>query len=261
MSYSVIIPTMGRDTLDGAIDSVLAQTLAPAEIIVVAGGTPDISTEHLSKVTLIDNFSNGQRSQTAACNRNLGVLAAKSDFVAFLDDDDLWLPEKMRIQMDYLEKFPDRLSMASTLYVLFGIFTIKRPYKRFGLNQSILQAIYGRRRVLPSPYYAGSSGIVLSRSLASLHPFSEELTYCEDIWWLHELQIAGVKIHQHSEKLVKVIANPFRAAKRDSLTKSDPWRAKLRQVDPSYETNYLRGIGFRNALMRGRIGEALSLWR
>jgi len=261
MSYSVIIPTIGRDTLNRAIESVLKQTLPPAEIIVVAGNPPNISQAYASKVKVVENYSSASSASTAAHNRNIGVRAATSDFVAFLDDDDLWLPSKMKIQMEYLSKFPQGLSMTSTLYVLFGIFTIKRPRKRFAIDQSILQAIYGRRRVLPSPYYAGSSGIVLSRSLAISHPFNEELSYCEDIWWMHELQIDGIKIYQHPEKLVRVIANPFRAAKRDSLANSDPWRAKLRQVDPVLESNYLRGIGFRNAIMRGKFGEAFSLWR
>ena len=252
---------MGRNTLDQAIESVLSQSYAPTEIIVVAGNRPTISDENRSKVKILDNFLAAADKWTAAHNRNIGAHAANSDFIAYLDDDDIWLPNKMQIQMQYLHKHPENISISSTIYSLFGILKFRRPRCRLKVGESILQAHYGKRRLFPSPYYTQTSGVVLSRNLALSHPFNEDLPYCEDVWWLHELQADGIEIYQHQENLVRVRANPLRAAKRDSFHKSDLWRAKLRQVDPKLETNYLRGIGFRNALIKGKFTEALALWR
>lgn len=261
MSYSVVIPTMGRDALDAAIDSVLKQTYPPSEIIVVAGAKPTISEKHRSQVKLLENPSSTSHMWTASHNRNIGVMEAKSDYVAFLDDDDIWSLDKMRIQMQYLDAHSDMVSISSTNYLLFGFFKFGRPRRRLHVGESILEAHYGKRRILPSPYYTQTSGVVLRRDLALSHPFNEELPYCEDIWWLHELQADGVRIYQHIDKLVQVKANPWRAAKRDSFDKSEAWRSKLRQVNPEFEKNYLRGIGFRNALIKGHFREAFTLWR
>lgn len=93
---SVIIPTFNRaDLLAEAIQSVLDQTYAPTEIIVV----DDASTEDIpaaispfaSRVTYIRRETNGGRS--AALND--GAAAVSGDFIAILDSDDVWLPHKL----------------------------------------------------------------------------------------------------------------------------------------------------------------------
>lgn len=103
-SVSVVITTYNRkDYLRAAIGSVLAQSFNVYEIIVI----DDCSPTPLSGV--INEFSD-QRihyerlSENAGPNRarNRGVEIASGDWVAFLDDDDLWLPEKITRQMQYL---------------------------------------------------------------------------------------------------------------------------------------------------------------
>ena len=101
-NVSVVIPTFNRGhTLNRAIDSVLGQTLLPSEIIVVDDGSTDgteelISTEY-SSVSYIRSENRG-----VSAARNLGMKAAKSDWFAFLDSDDQWLPHKLEKQFEYL---------------------------------------------------------------------------------------------------------------------------------------------------------------
>jgi glycosyltransferase involved in cell wall biosynthesis len=252
---------MGRNTLNRAIKSVLTQTLQPSEILVIAGTPPKISPEYLALVTVVENFHDKSIGWTAAENRNIGVGIAKSDFVAFLDDDDIWFPEKMRVQMDFLAGHSDEVSIASTIYSLNRFLKFKRPRRRLVDNESILNAHYGERRFFPSPYYTQTSGVVIKRELALDTPFNVDLPYCEDIWWLHELQTKGVPVYQHPDKLFEVSGNPLRAAARDSSNKNNEWMRKLREVDPKLESNFLRGISFRNALLRGKVIEAFSYLR
>jgi hypothetical protein len=97
---SVVIPTYNRKaTVRRAIDSVLAQTRRPAEIIVVDDGSVDGTAEMLAQayggsIRLIPQENGG-----ASRARNTGVAAATGDLVAFLDSDDVWDPGKLEAQL------------------------------------------------------------------------------------------------------------------------------------------------------------------
>lgn len=98
MTISAIVPTCGRpEMLRRAIESILAQTLLPQEIIVVNDTDQpcDLNVSHLSAshVKVISNC----RTKGASGARNCGADSARHEFLAFLDDDDQWLPQ-------YLEK-------------------------------------------------------------------------------------------------------------------------------------------------------------
>ncbi len=95
---SVIIPTYNRAHCVGeAIDSVLAQTFTDYEIIVVDDGSTDNTSAVLkaygNKIRAIR-----QNNQGVSVARNTGILASTAPWIAFLDSDDLWLPEKLQIQ-------------------------------------------------------------------------------------------------------------------------------------------------------------------
>ncbi|NQT82439.1 glycosyltransferase [bacterium] len=100
---SVIIPTYNRREYVGrAIESVLAQTFLDHEIIVVDDGSTDKTSRVVAaygdKVRYIYKRNGGSASA-----RNLGIKHAKGRFIAFLDSDDTWLPEKLAIQISRME--------------------------------------------------------------------------------------------------------------------------------------------------------------
>ena len=102
MSISVIIPAHNAEQfLAAAIESVLAQTRPATEIIVVNDGSTD-RTERIAR-----QFASVQLHSTpnegAGAARNTGVRSATSDLISFLDADDLWLPEKLSLQMQQFE--------------------------------------------------------------------------------------------------------------------------------------------------------------
>lgn len=104
---SVIIPTYNRaDYIAEAVDSVLAQTYAPIEIIVVDDGSTDNTKE------IIERYKDKVRyiwQENAWCGaaRNRGLKAANGDFVAFLDSDDLWTSEKAVRDVEFLDNHPE----------------------------------------------------------------------------------------------------------------------------------------------------------
>lgn len=102
---SVIIPVYNSEKyLAEAIDSVLAQTYQDFELIIIDDGSSDHSREIATSYPKVNYVYQENRGVAAA--RNRGVQLAKGDFLAFLDADDIWLPNKLAIQMRVFAKNP-----------------------------------------------------------------------------------------------------------------------------------------------------------
>jgi glycosyltransferase involved in cell wall biosynthesis len=110
---AIIIFWNGEKYLQEAIDSVLSQTYDAWELLLVDDGSTDGSTRiaklmaaaHPAKVRYLEHEGHANRGMSAS--RNLGIRHAKGEFVALLDADDVWLPEKLTRQVPILESRPD----------------------------------------------------------------------------------------------------------------------------------------------------------
>jgi glycosyltransferase involved in cell wall biosynthesis len=106
-TISVIIPVFNRASeVCNAIDSALAQTLPPLEVIVVDDGstdeTPDVLTRYGDRIRVVR-----QSNQGVAAARNAGIAVARGDLLAFLDSDDVWLSRKLELQASRIEADPE----------------------------------------------------------------------------------------------------------------------------------------------------------
>jgi glycosyltransferase involved in cell wall biosynthesis len=117
---SVIIPTYNRaQFLSTAITSVLAQTFEDFEIVVVDDASDDNTRETVTAFT--DGRIKYVRHETnkkIAAARNTGILHAAGLYIAFLDDDDRWLPEKLEKQVGLLDASP---SVTGGVYTGFSV--------------------------------------------------------------------------------------------------------------------------------------------
>lgn len=114
---SVVIPAYNCERfIADALDSVFKQNYPAIEVLVVddgsTDGTRDVVARYGRAVTLIRQQNSG-----AAVARNEGMRHARGDYVALLDADDLWLPGKLQLQVDYLERHAD-VGMCCTLWRL-----------------------------------------------------------------------------------------------------------------------------------------------
>ncbi|MBM2832870.1 MAG: hypothetical protein HW406_31 [Candidatus Brocadiaceae bacterium] len=115
----VIIPTHNRaEFLSSAIASVLNQTFQDFEITVV---------DDCSKDNILDSvrsfndkriqFIRNEIHKGEAGSRNVGIMNSNAEYIAFLDDDDEWLPDKLKLQIDLLENSPATVGVVYTGYV------------------------------------------------------------------------------------------------------------------------------------------------
>lgn len=120
---SVIIPTYNRAHPVGrAIESVLNQTYQDFELIVVDDGSTDNTEEIIKEFQLKDNriiYLKHDENKGGSAARNTGIKASKGEYIAFLDSDDEWLPEKLEIEIRILND--DRnLIICSTGYTFIN---------------------------------------------------------------------------------------------------------------------------------------------
>jgi glycosyltransferase involved in cell wall biosynthesis len=107
LTVSTVIPAYrAARTIGRAVDSVLAQTRPPVEILVVDDGSPDDLAAAVQRfgdrVTLLRKPNGG-----AASARNCGIEPARGDLIAFLDADDYWEPHKLERQLEVFARHPE----------------------------------------------------------------------------------------------------------------------------------------------------------
>jgi glycosyltransferase involved in cell wall biosynthesis len=171
---SVIIPTYNRGwIIKEAIDSVLAQDYTEFELIVVDDGSAD----HTSDV--LDSYRNvikvlSQKNKGVSAARNRGIAEASGKFIAFLDSDDLWLPQKLSVQIEFFNQTPDALiCQTEEVWIRNGLRV--NPRKRHKKSSGMIFKP-SLELCLVSP-----SAVMIQRSLFDrVGKFDETLPACED---------------------------------------------------------------------------------
>jgi glycosyltransferase involved in cell wall biosynthesis len=166
-TISVIIPTYNRvDTLHRAVKSVLNQTYPISEIIICDDGSDDDSFESISSLNSpIVRWINCGRNGRPAIPRNIGIKESKSSWIAFLDSDDEWLPDKIKKQFDVLLD-ENCLAVCSNAYRIINEIN-HGPY----LN--ILQKKIGFDSLLHTNFIICSSVLIHKSLINKIPGFSE----------------------------------------------------------------------------------------
>ena len=190
---AVIIPVRGRPRLlERALQSVLDQSVAPAEVLVIVDETPRGGAADADSATgFADSFAARGAGFTVlhsdgrgpAAARNLGARAARTKWLALLDSDDTWSPEKLALQLAYREKRPQ----------LHGCQTLESWF-RDGVELQQPQRLRPRPgRFLRDSFFTclvACSAVMIRRdTLLGLGGFDESYVVCEDFeLWLRYLE-------------------------------------------------------------------------
>jgi glycosyltransferase involved in cell wall biosynthesis len=243
-SVSVVIPTLGRSSLVAAVESVISQTFAPLEILVIVSGVelnlPVLERiRYLPSVRIISN-----PSLSAASGRNIGIKESIASFIAFLDDDDLWVPRKLEKQLEFAD-----FDVISSKALYTGWQSGERPKRIFSKN--VLESLYpnkvpGRRNVvLPTPT------LMIRSEKAKECRFDESLFEREDIWFLHNLEKSGASFYQVNEVLVEVRTRKPLTDRAISVDEDLRWAKRLDNHKRGLGGNFLLSVAVRNRLFSG----------
>ncbi len=178
---SVIIPVYNAERyLSEAIESVLVQEVKPLEIIVVDDGSTDKSAEIIKRFKG-DVYYQSQENKGAASARNLGVDLTKGSLLAFLDADDLWVSDKLELQIKALEE-------DSGLEMVFGNVEQFISPELDDEHRKRLRTDLGKM-----PGYHVGTMLVKKSSFQQIGPFNENLELAEFVDWF--IRAKEMKVH------------------------------------------------------------------
>jgi len=250
-SVSVIIPVYNRvKSIGRALDSVLKQTYQPKEIIVVddgsTDGTVDYIRENYPQVTVLT-----QANQGPSAARNRGIAHSTGEWVALLDSDDIWLPDKLRAQVQIIEKNPGLGMIGSRRYKNcydYDEQVVKRPVARAVSFFHFLKQTT-----------CHTSTVLLRReALEKVGLFDEKLPAAEDVdlWVRIAYYYKVVQVRQHLTA-VFVSKDSISLSRKKTyyydlhvLAKWDPGQPDTLDVEKRISPIKYRRIVFNNTLLR-----------
>ncbi|MBC1228722.1 glycosyltransferase family 2 protein [Listeria booriae] len=200
---SIVIPTKNRaTTLEKAIKSVLTQTYSPIEICVIIDGPDQETRQMLDKylgrgICIHIHETKGVGGSTA---RNIGVQVADGKWIAFLDDDDEFMPEKLEKQLSLLDHNYEarHLSFSSVLTYEAGCptQTFILPDFSWQSNKYTIGEYLFSRKGRKTMGFIQTSTLLIPRELLLEIPFTNGLKKHQDWDLMLRMEQAGVEIKQ-----------------------------------------------------------------
>jgi len=230
-TVTVVIPTRARPRLlERAIRSVLRQTLQDFEVVVVLDG-PEAHGATLTADVVAGFYDPRIRLLTlaepagGAVARNAGVTAARGEWIAFLDDDDEFVDDKLELQRNAARRFsdPDSVLLTSQVRVIDGDAEQVWPQRFPAPGELLVDYLFCRHGLRQGEGFLQSSTFFVSRELALRAPFRPHLTRHQDWDW-----VIGLQVHHG----VRIVALPcpltlYHRSDGPSVSRMSGWRASL----------------------------------
>ena len=214
---SVVIPYYNRERyVDEAIQSVLSQTLRPLEIIIVNDASRASSRTHLDSYASVCRIVDLPVNVGLAGARNAGIRAARGKYIAFLDDDDIWLPRKLEVQYDYMHKHPECAVVHTAVWAFFSDRPDTLWIREWSAPMTLAEALTDSGWAIPS-------SLLVRAEVARTVWFDANFRECEDRDFIIRCCAVGYRIEGIREPLVR-----FRRQGHASLTKS---RRRMLRID------------------------------
>ncbi len=180
---SCIVPVFnGERFLADALESILSQSYRPLEIIVTDDGSTDRSVDIVTRYRSSVHYLR-QNNEGPAAARNRGLAAASGDFVAFLDQDDLWHPGKLERQAARFREDPELSLCVAHVRTFSGREPDGKTFR-----------FPNRRLSQPLPGYVTGTLLARRSLFSSVGMFNSELRYGDAAEWFLRAAELGVKM-------------------------------------------------------------------
>lgn len=234
-TVSVVIPSIGSPDLLVAIASVLAQSFNLLEIIVVDDSLDssvdlrDFSADGLFKIS-----TGGGKGPSAS--RNLGTSIAKGSWIAYLDEDDEWLPNKISDQISFAQKSGADLILTSAIF--YAKKRSLRPKILLTKNRSPIENLYDKPNLFKNHVYLPMSSVIVRKEIASKFSFDENLTERENLIFLEKIYQNGFSIIQMREFLTVINFDSNKSISRIDLSTEIRWYETLSKENFALANNF-----------------------
>ena len=194
-NVSVVVPTLNRPAmLLRALESITSQTCRPLEVIVVVDGpgNDDLARILRQEQPYVRLLQLKKRSGSCVA-RNAGVQSARGAWVAFLDDDDEWLPRKLELQLGAALRSSCRYPIVfSRVIVRTPRGTFLMPDRGPNRDESVSEYLYCRKSLRPGEVFFYTSSLLAPRELFSHVEFRAGQRKWNDVdWLLRAGQVSG----------------------------------------------------------------------
>ncbi|HBU2290272.1 TPA: glycosyltransferase family 2 protein, partial [Klebsiella pneumoniae] len=234
MTVSVVIPTIGRDSVYSALKSVFSQTYKVSEIIICYDGDNfsefqngldtflELQTDNYNVSSInVGPFSGGNVA------RQKGVTYSSSEYIALLDDDDIWLPDHIDDYMKFIHSNRNKMILCSCCALINGddFKNSVLPTRLINPGELISDYLFKVNGIKIDCGFIQSSLLLFSRELAIKIPFNQQLKFHQDIDWLLRVEQSEEKFefYQSPEKTVVYNSTPLSVSKKIQPNKSCEW--------------------------------------
>ena len=179
MKIDVVVPTFNRaHTLKRALESIAAQTVRANTLWIVDDGSTDLTKVLVEEFQALHPLLNIQylfsENKGVSAARNLGISKSNADWIAFLDSDDEWLPNKLEMQVALLNATPDlQIIHGEEIWIRNGVRV--NPHKKHLKSGGSIFA-----KCLPLCCISPSAVMIKRALLIEMQGFREDFPVCED---------------------------------------------------------------------------------
>ena len=210
----VVIPSIGRESLQQAIASAESQQGVICNLIVI----DDSLSQDIKVPPSVQLIRSGGLKGPGFC-RNLGILECSEEYVAFLDDDDVWFHDKCITQIKEMQ----RRSLDATFHKSEMNFKKIRPKLILPFDKNPLREIYGISNLLTRKYFLPFPSLIITREIACAFDFNENFREREDLELLMQIFSAGFRVEQLDLVLMNVASHPKSSITRVSFPEDKKW--------------------------------------